>query len=77
MLAVFNVSPSKEVSEINIKSMVTVDGQTYDQNKIDINYPHIYKQMVLKPSEAKAIRLKIKTKNEKNDIRMLNAIEDA
>lgn len=65
VLAVFNVSPSKEVSEINIKSIVTVDGQTFSQNKIDINYPHIYKQIVLKPAEAKAIRLKIKTKDEK------------
>ncbi|MDN3677017.1 PIG-L family deacetylase [Flavobacterium paronense] len=65
VLAVFSVSPSKEVSEINIKSIVTVDGQTYNLNKIDINYPHIYKQMVLKPAETKAIRLKIKTKNEK------------
>ena len=65
VVAVFNVSPSKEVSEISIKSIVTVDGQTYNLNKIDINYPHIYKQMVLKPAEAKAIRLKIKTKNEK------------
>ncbi|MEO5777459.1 MAG: PIG-L family deacetylase [Flavobacterium sp.] len=63
--AVFNVSPSKEASDISIKSIVTVDGQTYSLNKIDINYPHIYKQMVLKPAEAKAIRLKIKTKNEK------------
>ena len=65
VLAVFNVSPSKEASEISIKSIVTVDGQTYDKNKIDINYPHIYKQMVLKPAEARAIRLKIKTKDEK------------
>ena len=65
VLAVFSVSPSKEASEISIKSVVTVDGQTYNLNKIDINYPHIYKQMVLKPAEAKAIRLKIKTKNEK------------
>lgn len=64
-LAVFNVSPSKEISEINIKSIVTVDGQVFDKNKIDISYPHIYKQIVLKPAEAKAIRLKIKTKNEK------------
>jgi LmbE family N-acetylglucosaminyl deacetylase len=63
--AVFKVSPSKEVSEINIKSIVIADGQTFDENKIDINYPHIYKQMVLKPAEAKAIRLKIKTKDEK------------
>lgn len=65
VMAVFTVSPSKEVSEIDIKSIVTVDGQSFIQNKIDINYPHIYKQMVLKPAEAKAIRLKIKTKNEK------------
>lgn len=64
-LAVFSVSPSKEISEINIKSIITVDGQAFDKNKVDINYPHIYKQMVLKPAEAMAIRLKIKTKNEK------------
>ncbi|WP_333877946.1 PIG-L family deacetylase [Flavobacterium sp.] len=65
VLAVFSVSPSKEASEINIKSVVMIEGQTFDREKIDINYPHIYKQMVLKPAEAKAIRLKIKTKNEK------------
>ena len=63
--AVFSISPSKEVGEISIKSIVTVDGLAYDLNKIDINYLHIYKQMVLKPAEAKAIRLEIKTKNEK------------
>lgn len=65
IVAVFSISPSKEVGEISIKSIVTVDGLAYDLNKIDINYPHIYKQMVLKPAEAKAIRLEIKTKNEK------------
>ncbi len=63
--AVFSISPSKEVGEISIKSIVTIDGLAYDLNKIDINYLHIYKQMVLKPAEAKAIRLEIKTKNEK------------
>ena len=65
IVAVFSISPSKEVGEISIKSIVTVDGLAYDLNKIDINYPHIYKQMVLKRAEAKAIRLEIKTKNEK------------
>ncbi len=65
MLAVFNVTPSEEASEIDIKSIVTVDNQTFDKEKIDINYSHIYKQMVLKSAEAKGIRLKIKTKNEK------------
>lgn len=65
VLAVFSVSPSEEASEIDIKSIVTVNGQTFDKEKIDINYSHIYKQMVLKSAEAKGIRLKIKTKNEK------------
>ena len=65
ILAVFSVSPSKEASEISIKSIVTIDGQPYDKEKIDINYSHIYKQIVLKQAEAKAIHLKIKTKNEK------------
>lgn len=65
VLAVFTVSPSEEASEINIKSIVTINGQTFDKEKIDINYSHIYKQMVLKTAEAKGIRLKIKTKNEK------------
>jgi LmbE family N-acetylglucosaminyl deacetylase len=65
VLVVFNVTPSSDASEISIKSVVTVNNQTFDKEKIDINYSHIYKQLVLKTAEAKAIRLKIKTKNEK------------
>lgn len=64
-LAVFNVTPPKEASDVTIKSVVTINGQTFDKEKIDINYPHIYKQMVLKSAEAKAIKLNIKTKSEK------------
>jgi LmbE family N-acetylglucosaminyl deacetylase len=64
-LAVFYVSPSKETSEIEIKSTVKVGQQLFDKEKTNINYPHIYKQMVLQPAVSKAIRLKIKTKNEK------------
>jgi len=64
-MAVFTVTPSKDASEVILKSIITVDGQTFDKDKIDINYPHIYKQMVLKPAEAKAIKLNIKTNNEK------------
>jgi len=63
--AAFTVTPSKEVSEIDLKSVVIVDSQQFTQNKIDISYPHIYKQIVLEPSKAKAIRLQIKTKSEK------------
>lgn len=65
VLAVFKVSPSKEASEVDIKSIVTVNDQVFDKEKIDIDYPHIFKQMVLQPATAKGIRLKIKTKNEK------------
>jgi LmbE family N-acetylglucosaminyl deacetylase len=65
VLAVFNVAPSDETSEITIKSIVYIDGQAFEQSKTDINYPHIYKQIVLKPAEAKALRLKIRTKDEK------------
>ena len=61
----FTVSPSKEASDVAIKSLVTVNDETFDKSKIDINYPHIYNQIVLKSAEAKGIRLNIKTKNEK------------
>jgi LmbE family N-acetylglucosaminyl deacetylase len=61
----FTVTPSKESSEIMLKSMVTVEGKKYDKNQININYPHIYKQVVLKQAESKAIKLDIKTNNEK------------
>ena len=61
----FIVTPSKEASEVTLKSIVTIEGKAYDKEKIDINYPHISKQMVLKSSETKAIKLDIKTKNER------------
>lgn len=65
VLAVFSVTPSKEISEVEIKSEITIDNQNYNLSKTDINYPHIYKQIVLKPAVAKGLRLKIKTKDEK------------
>ncbi|WP_264521534.1 PIG-L family deacetylase [Flavobacterium sp. N1994] len=65
IVATFTVSPSKEASEVVIKSLVTVNDETFDKSKIDINYSHIYNQIVLKSAEAKGIRLNIKTKNEK------------
>jgi LmbE family N-acetylglucosaminyl deacetylase len=66
-LFIFMVTPSKEESEVVIKSKITigVSDKVFDKNQIDINYGHIYKQMILKPAEAKAIKLDIKTKNEK------------
>ena len=56
----FTVTPPKNAEEIVLKSSVTVNGETFDKEKIDINYPHIYKQMVLKTAEAKALKMDIK-----------------
>ena len=64
-LVSFIVIPSKESSEIVLKSLVTVDGKTFEKEQVNINYPHIYKQIVLKTAEAKAIKLDIKINNEK------------
>lgn len=64
-IVVFNVTPSSEASEISIKSVIVIGDREFDKEKIDINYSHIYKQMVLKTAETKAIRVKIKTKSEK------------
>jgi LmbE family N-acetylglucosaminyl deacetylase len=61
----FNVTPSKEASEVSLRSIVTVEGKVYDNEQININYTHIYKQVVLKPAETRALKLDIKTKSEK------------
>ena len=64
-IVIFTVTPSKEIDENLIKSIVTIDGKTFDKTQIDINYSHIYKQMVLKPAEAKVLKIDLKIKNEK------------
>jgi LmbE family N-acetylglucosaminyl deacetylase len=61
----FIVTAPKTANEISAKCIATVDGGDYDIEKIDIRYSHISKQMVLKPSEAKFIKLDIKTGDEK------------
>lgn len=64
-IASFEVSSPKTAEEITAKAVATVDGKRFDLERIDIRYPHISKQMVLKPSEAKFIKLDIKTGDEK------------
>ncbi len=61
----FEVTAPKAASEITAKAVAIVDGKRFDKERIDINYSHISKQMVLKPSEAKFIKLDIKTGDEK------------
>lgn len=52
----FWVTPSKDDSEGTIKSILEVEDKIFDKDKIEIIYPHIYNQLVLKPSEAKVIK---------------------
>lgn len=61
----FIINPPKEAIEISLKSIIKIDNLVYDKEQININYSHIYKQVVLKPAEAKAIKLDIKTNNER------------
>ena len=64
-ILIFRVTPSKEIAVSTVKSIITIDGKTFDKTQIDINYSHIYKQMVLKPAQAKVLKLDVKIKNEK------------
>lgn len=61
----FEVTAPKTAEEITAKAVAIVDGKRFDLERYDIRYPHISKQMVLKPSEAKFIKLDIRTGDEK------------
>jgi hypothetical protein len=62
----FEVFPPKNAQEITAKSVAIVNGQRFEKDQYNINYEHIAKQQVLKPSEAQLIRLDIKTKAKKS-----------
>jgi len=62
---VFQINAPKKPEEATLKSIAIVDGVSYDKEQFDINYEHISKQQVLKPSEAKLIQLSLKTGQEK------------
>jgi LmbE family N-acetylglucosaminyl deacetylase len=57
----FLVFPTVNQSEGKLKVIVTSNGKTYNKELIEINYNHIPKQAVLINSEAKVVRLDIKT----------------
>lgn len=58
----FIVSPSKLQSEGNIKTVISMDGETFNNTVHEINYNHIPKQYVLEPAQAKVVKLDIKKK---------------
>lgn len=61
----FEVTPPILNEEIVAKSIITINGKKYNENQIFIDYNHISKQQILKPSESKFIRLDLKTNDEK------------
>ncbi len=61
-VVVFTVVPPKNQSEGNLKVIANSQGEKFTKELIEINYNHIPKQIVLKNSEAKIVRLNIKKK---------------
>lgn len=61
----FEVTPPNSADEVIAKSVAIIDNKRYDQEQIIIDFDHITKQQVLKPSEAKFIRMDLKIKGEK------------
>ena len=58
----FKVFPGKKEVTTMVKALVVIDNQTIDAELITIQYPHIPKQTILVPSEAKLVKLSIETK---------------
>ncbi|WP_035671869.1 PIG-L family deacetylase [Flavobacterium sp. 83] len=61
----FEVTPPNQPSEAVAKSIAVIDNTQYDKDQIIIDYNHITKQQVLKPAEAKFIKLDLKTNEER------------
>ena len=61
----FEVTPPNAQEEAVAKSVAIIDGKRYDKEHITIDFRHITKQQVLKPSESKFLRLDLKTNTER------------
>lgn len=58
----FQLKPPAKQSEGLIRPRVTVSGKTYDHELVEMDYDHIPFQSIIRPSEAKVVRLNIKRK---------------
>lgn len=61
----FEVTPPNLFEEAVAKSVAIIDNKRFDKEQISIDFGHIAKQQVLKSSEAKFIRMDLKTKEER------------
>ncbi|MBS7786684.1 PIG-L family deacetylase [Flavobacterium sp. CYK-55] len=62
---IFEVTPPKNPIEITAQVIALVNNKPFNQERINISYPHIAQQQVLKNSQARLIKLDIKTGDEK------------
>jgi LmbE family N-acetylglucosaminyl deacetylase len=62
IIEVFSVTPPKNQSEGKIGGLVRIGEAVFTDEKIEIDYDHIAKQTILKPSESKVVRLEIHKK---------------
>jgi LmbE family N-acetylglucosaminyl deacetylase len=61
----FEVNPPISPEEVVVKSVAIINGKRYDQEQIIIDFDHITKQQVLRPSESKFIRFDLKIKEQR------------
>ncbi len=59
------MGPPNSPEEVVAKSAAIVDGKRYDQEQVIIDFGHITKQQVLRPSESKFVRFDLKTKEQR------------
>jgi LmbE family N-acetylglucosaminyl deacetylase len=61
----FTVTPSNKLESATLTAYAVIDGVNYNKEQISIQYPHIAKQIILKPAEAKVLRLDLSTGKQK------------
>jgi LmbE family N-acetylglucosaminyl deacetylase len=61
----FELTPPATQNQGQISPKVTVDGQTYDRSMTVMDYAHIPTQSVLRPAEAKVVRVDLKKSGER------------
>ena len=61
----FLVTPSAKLESGSITANATVEGISYNKEQLTLRYPHINKQQILKPAEAKVLRLDLSTGKQK------------
>jgi hypothetical protein len=59
---IFTIFPPKNEDNTTLEAVFYINDKKYNQELIEINYPHIPKQTILQPSTSKLVKLDIQTK---------------